>query len=88
MLGVVTQCLAEITVLAEKGGVPRAAFLEFLNDSVMGSTGGSAVIGSGSRAASVAGSSNGVSGSGFARLSSAAALAANSASTSASVSVV
>jgi 3-hydroxyisobutyrate dehydrogenase-like beta-hydroxyacid dehydrogenase len=38
MLGVVTQCLAEITVLAEKGGVPRAAFLEFLNDSVMGST--------------------------------------------------
>ena len=38
MLGVVTQCLAEITVLAEKGGVPRAAFLEFLNKSVMGST--------------------------------------------------
>lgn len=37
MLGVVTQCLAEITVLAEKGGVPRSAFLEFLNDSVMGS---------------------------------------------------
>jgi 3-hydroxyisobutyrate dehydrogenase len=37
MLGVVTQCLAEITVLAEKGGVSRAAFLEFLNDSVMGS---------------------------------------------------
>jgi 3-hydroxyisobutyrate dehydrogenase len=37
MLGVVTQCLAEITVLAEKGGVPRAAFLAFLNDSVMGS---------------------------------------------------
>ncbi len=37
-LGVVTQSLAEITVLAEKGGVPRAAFLEFLNDSVMGST--------------------------------------------------
>jgi len=37
MLGVVTQCLAEITVLAEKGGVPRAAFLEFLNNSVMGS---------------------------------------------------
>jgi 3-hydroxyisobutyrate dehydrogenase len=36
-LGVVTQSLAEITVLAEKGGVPRAAFLEFLNDSVMGS---------------------------------------------------
>jgi 3-hydroxyisobutyrate dehydrogenase-like beta-hydroxyacid dehydrogenase len=38
MLGVVTQCLAEITVLAEKGGVSRAAFLEFLNASVMGST--------------------------------------------------
>ncbi|HEX8975966.1 MAG TPA: NAD(P)-dependent oxidoreductase [Solirubrobacteraceae bacterium] len=38
MLGVVTQCLAEITVLAEKGGVARADFLEFLNDSVMGST--------------------------------------------------
>jgi 3-hydroxyisobutyrate dehydrogenase-like beta-hydroxyacid dehydrogenase len=37
MLGVVTQCLAEITVLAEKGGMSRAAFLEFLNDSVMGS---------------------------------------------------
>jgi 3-hydroxyisobutyrate dehydrogenase len=37
MLGVVTQTLAEITVLAEKGGVPRHAFLEFLNNSVMGS---------------------------------------------------
>jgi 3-hydroxyisobutyrate dehydrogenase len=37
MLGVVTQCLAEITVLAEKGGVPRSAFLDFLNNSVMGS---------------------------------------------------
>jgi len=37
MLGVVAQCLAEITVLAEKGGVSRADFLEFLNDSVMGS---------------------------------------------------
>ena len=37
MLGVVTQNMAEITVLAEKGGVPRAAFLEFLNNSVMGS---------------------------------------------------
>jgi 3-hydroxyisobutyrate dehydrogenase len=38
MLGVVSQCMAEITVLAEKGGVSRADFLEFLNDSVMGST--------------------------------------------------
>ncbi|MEV4178592.1 NAD(P)-dependent oxidoreductase [Nonomuraea sp. NPDC049709] len=37
LLGVVTQTLAEITVLAEKGGVPRHAFLEFLNDSVVGS---------------------------------------------------
>ncbi len=37
-LGVVTQSLAEITVLAERGGVSRAAFLEFLNNSVMGST--------------------------------------------------
>jgi 3-hydroxyisobutyrate dehydrogenase len=37
-LGVVYQALAEITVLAERGGVSRAAFLEFLNDSVMGST--------------------------------------------------
>lgn len=36
-LGVVTQSLAEITVLAEKGGVTREAFLSFLNDSVMGS---------------------------------------------------
>jgi 3-hydroxyisobutyrate dehydrogenase len=37
MLGVVTQNLAEIVVLAEKGGVSRAAFMEFLNNSVMGS---------------------------------------------------
>ena len=37
LLGVVTQCLAEITVLAEKGGVPRHALLEFINNSVMGS---------------------------------------------------
>jgi len=37
MLGVVTQCMAEITVLAEKAGVPRHAFLDFLNQSVMGS---------------------------------------------------
>lgn len=37
-LGVVTQSLAEITVLAEKGGVPRHAFLDFMNKSVMGST--------------------------------------------------
>jgi len=38
MLGVVAQNLAEITVLAEKGGIARADFLQFLNDSVMGST--------------------------------------------------
>jgi 3-hydroxyisobutyrate dehydrogenase len=37
-LGVVAQSMAEITVLAEKGGVSRAAFLDFLNNSVMGST--------------------------------------------------
>ena len=36
-LGVVIQSLAEITVLAQKAGVPRHAFLEFLNQSVMGS---------------------------------------------------
>ncbi len=38
MLGVVTQCMAEITVLAQRAGVPRHAFLDFLNKSVMGST--------------------------------------------------
>jgi 3-hydroxyisobutyrate dehydrogenase-like beta-hydroxyacid dehydrogenase len=37
MLGVVAQSLAEITVLAEKGGMPRAAFLDFINHSVLGS---------------------------------------------------
>lgn len=37
-LGVVTQSLAEITVLAQKAGVPRHALLDFLNQSVMGST--------------------------------------------------
>jgi 3-hydroxyisobutyrate dehydrogenase len=37
LLGVVAQTLAEITVLAEKGGVSRADFFDFLNDSVMGS---------------------------------------------------
>ena len=36
-LGVVTQSLAEITVLAEKAGLPRHAFLGFMNSSVMGS---------------------------------------------------
>jgi 3-hydroxyisobutyrate dehydrogenase len=37
MLGVVTQNLAEITILAEKAGVSRHAFLDFMNNSVMGS---------------------------------------------------
>ena len=37
-LGVVTQSLSEITVLAHKAGVPRHAFLDFINQSVMGST--------------------------------------------------
>ena len=37
MLGVVIQCLAEITVLAQKAGMERHAFLDFLNKSVMGS---------------------------------------------------
>jgi 3-hydroxyisobutyrate dehydrogenase-like beta-hydroxyacid dehydrogenase len=37
MLGVIAQCMAEITVLAEQGGVSRADLWEFLNDSVLGS---------------------------------------------------
>jgi 3-hydroxyisobutyrate dehydrogenase len=37
-LGVVIQSLAEITVLAQKAGLPRHAFLDFINQSVMGST--------------------------------------------------
>jgi 3-hydroxyisobutyrate dehydrogenase-like beta-hydroxyacid dehydrogenase len=37
MLGVVMQNLCEITVLAEKAGMKRHAFLDFLNKSVMGS---------------------------------------------------
>jgi 3-hydroxyisobutyrate dehydrogenase-like beta-hydroxyacid dehydrogenase len=37
MLGVVAQCMAEVVVLAEKGGMSRQDFLEFLNGSVMGS---------------------------------------------------
>jgi 3-hydroxyisobutyrate dehydrogenase len=37
MLGIVAQTLAEIAVLAEKGGVSRADLMTFLNDSVMGS---------------------------------------------------
>jgi 3-hydroxyisobutyrate dehydrogenase-like beta-hydroxyacid dehydrogenase len=38
LLGVVIQSLAEVTVLAEKGGITRADFLDFINASVMGST--------------------------------------------------
>jgi 3-hydroxyisobutyrate dehydrogenase-like beta-hydroxyacid dehydrogenase len=36
-LGVVIQSLVEVTMLAEKAGVPRHAFLDFINKSVMGS---------------------------------------------------
>ena len=38
LLGVVAQSLAEIAVLAEKGGVARRDCLAFINQSVMGST--------------------------------------------------
>jgi 3-hydroxyisobutyrate dehydrogenase len=38
LLGVVIQNLCEITVLAEKAGVSRHAFLSFINNSVLGST--------------------------------------------------
>jgi 3-hydroxyisobutyrate dehydrogenase-like beta-hydroxyacid dehydrogenase len=37
MLGIVAQAMAEVTVLAEQAGVPRHAWLDFLNNSVMGS---------------------------------------------------
>ena len=37
LLGVTIQALSEVTVLAEKGGASRAAFLEFMNHSVLGS---------------------------------------------------
>ncbi|TAK43193.1 MAG: NAD(P)-dependent oxidoreductase [Betaproteobacteria bacterium] len=37
-LGIVIQALAEITLLAQKAGMSRHAFLDFLNRSVMGST--------------------------------------------------
>ena len=36
-LGVVIQSLSEVTVLAERGGISRAAFLDFMNGSVLGS---------------------------------------------------
>jgi 3-hydroxyisobutyrate dehydrogenase len=37
MFGVVIQNLCEITVMAEKAGIPRHVFLESINDSVVGS---------------------------------------------------
>jgi 3-hydroxyisobutyrate dehydrogenase len=37
-LAVTIQSLAEVTILAQKAGMSRAAFLDFLNKSVMGST--------------------------------------------------
>jgi 3-hydroxyisobutyrate dehydrogenase-like beta-hydroxyacid dehydrogenase len=37
MLGITIQTLSEITILAQKAGMPRHAFLDFLNKSVMGS---------------------------------------------------
>ena len=37
MFGVVIQTLCEITVMAEKAGIPRHVFLESINDSVLGS---------------------------------------------------
>ena len=37
LLGVYIQNLAEITILAQAAGVPRHSFLEFINNSVMGS---------------------------------------------------
>jgi 3-hydroxyisobutyrate dehydrogenase len=38
MLGIVSQTLAETAVLAEKAGVSRADYMNFINMSVMGST--------------------------------------------------
>jgi 3-hydroxyisobutyrate dehydrogenase-like beta-hydroxyacid dehydrogenase len=37
LLGVLTQSLAEVTILAQKAGMTRHAFLDFFNKSVMGS---------------------------------------------------
>ncbi len=36
-LGILIQGLVEVTILAQKGGVPRHAFLDFINKSVLGS---------------------------------------------------
>ena len=38
MVGMITEMLAEVTVLAEKGGVDPSAFLDFIDASVLGST--------------------------------------------------
>jgi 3-hydroxyisobutyrate dehydrogenase len=38
LLGIVFQGLAEVTVLAEKSGVPRHVFMDCINSSVLGST--------------------------------------------------
>jgi 3-hydroxyisobutyrate dehydrogenase len=38
LLGIIAQSLAEVLVLAEKGGVSRADLMDFLNNSVLGST--------------------------------------------------
>jgi 3-hydroxyisobutyrate dehydrogenase-like beta-hydroxyacid dehydrogenase len=38
LLGMITQALAEVTTLAEKGGVAPSAFLDFIDGSVLGST--------------------------------------------------
>ncbi|MGH8928906.1 MAG: NAD(P)-dependent oxidoreductase [Acidimicrobiia bacterium] len=38
LLGIVTQTLAETAILAEKAGVTRSDYMEFINMSVMGST--------------------------------------------------
>jgi 3-hydroxyisobutyrate dehydrogenase-like beta-hydroxyacid dehydrogenase len=37
LLAAISQSLAEVTVLAEKGGIARHAFLDFINHSVLGS---------------------------------------------------
>lgn len=37
LVGIITQALAEVTVLAEKGGVAPSAFLDFIDGSVLGS---------------------------------------------------
>jgi 3-hydroxyisobutyrate dehydrogenase-like beta-hydroxyacid dehydrogenase len=38
LVGIITEALAEATTLAEKGGVPPSAFMDFIDGSVLGST--------------------------------------------------